>query len=672
MKKIIFLLFLILAQIVVAQKHKPGKISKEELQETQNALYPDADATILYREYKSSFVYNQSKGFELMTTVFERVKIYNPEGFSLGTKRIKTYNYGKDREQLEGLKAVTYNLVDGSIKKDKLSKKNVFEKRLNNYYVGTSFTMPNLKPGSVIEYEYKISSPFTDIGTIDLQYEVPVNKIKVELRIPDFYVYKNYPNPQAAVGYTYDESEKNIEVALRGRSGLGTANYGTFGDNSQRDNGTSGYKERIFLLEEVNIPPLKNTGYVDNIDNYRAKTIWELAVIKNSEGALKQYATTWNAVTTSIYDRDAFAGQINKSNYYQEDLDAALTGLATPEEKMNAIYRLVKSKVLWNMYRGYFPEKGVKKAYKEGEGNAADINLMLVSMLRTAALNADPVLVSTKDNGIPLFPTRYGFNYVIAQVTIAGKNYLLDATDTFAAIGLLPGRVMNWQGRVIRPNGASNWVSLYPAFVSNKLTYAQAEISPENTSVRVRSRLGAHYAKKYRDRNFKKSEAEQLKDLDENKEVVVFSDLNIQDLESTKENMTLSYNANAASIVEEINGDLYFSPMLFFAQKENPFKEETRTYPLFFDFPKSSKYSITIKMPEGYAVKSLPEAINVAIPGEAIRYSYLISEANGGLQLAVTLTISEPALVADDYGYIKAIFSQIVEKENEKVVLLKI
>ncbi|MDA8971523.1 DUF3857 domain-containing transglutaminase family protein [Flavobacteriaceae bacterium] len=671
MKKYVLIIFIIIAQVTIAQNYKPGKVSKEELRESQNALYPDAEATILYREYKTFFTYNQSKGFELMTEVFERVKIYKPEGFSFGTKRLKTYNHDKDREQLLSLKAVTYNLVKGSIEKDKLSKSKVFEDRINNYYIETSFTMPNLKPGSIVEYEYRISSPFTDIGSIDLQFEIPVNKIKVELKIPDFYIYRNYPNPQAAIGYAYEESEKKVEVAIRGRSGIGTADYDTTG-RDRSNHGSSGYREKIFTLEEVNVPPLKNTGYVDNIDNYRAKTIWELAMTRTSGGVEKRYATTWDAVTKSIYDRDAFSEQINQSKYYQEDLDTALRGLTNLEEKMAAIFGLVKSKVTWNKYAGYFPENGVKKTYKEGKGNVADINLMLVSMLRYANLNADPVLVSTKNNGIPVFPTRYGFNYVIAQVRIGDKNYLLDATDPIAAIGLLPERVMNWQGRVVRPNGTSNWVSLYPAFVSNKLTYVQAEVSPDFTNIIVRTRLGAHYAKEFRNQNYNRSEAIQLKNLEKYNEVIAFSDLKIKDLETTKENITLSYKATATSIVDDINGDLYFSPMLFFAQKENPFKEETRTYPLFFDFPKSNKYNITIKIPDGYKIKSLPEAISVAMPGKIISYSYLISEANGSIQLAVTLDINKPALVADDYGYIKAIFSQIVEKENEKVVLFKI
>ena len=36
---------------------------------------------------------------------------------------------------------------------------------------------------------------------------------------------------------------------------------------------------------------------------------------------------------------------------------------------MAAIFGLVKSKVTWNKYAGYFPENGVKKTYKEGKGN---------------------------------------------------------------------------------------------------------------------------------------------------------------------------------------------------------------------------------------------------------------------------------------------------------------
>jgi hypothetical protein len=65
------------------------------------------------------------------------------------------------------------------------------------------------------------------------------------------------------------------------------------------------------------------------------------------------------------------------------------------------------------------------KAYKDKTGNVAEINLMLTAMLRYAGLNANPVLVSTRSNGIAMFPNRTAFNYVIAAVENGGNYTLL-------------------------------------------------------------------------------------------------------------------------------------------------------------------------------------------------------------------------------------------------------
>jgi hypothetical protein len=70
------------------------------------------------------------------------------------------------------------------------------------------------------------------------------------------------------------------------------------------------------------------------------------------------------------------------------------------------------------------------KAYKDKTGNVAEINLMLTAMLRYG-LNANPVLVSTRSNGIAMFPNRTAFNYVIAAVENGGNYTLLDASDIY-------------------------------------------------------------------------------------------------------------------------------------------------------------------------------------------------------------------------------------------------
>ncbi len=674
-KALITLLFLSCFILTHAQNYKPGKVSKKELEEVKDPLFPDADAAVLYREYSVKTNYSQSKGFELSTSVFERIKIYNAEGFDWGTIRVKTYNHLEDREQMGDIRAATYNLVDGSVKKDKLKGSQVFEERINDYYVATKFTLPNLKAGSIIEVEYTIESPFVSIDDIDLQYTIPIKKLVVDVKVPDRYVYKTYPNPQASLAYSFKESDKNIEITFREQSGLGTLNRNgniSSSDGRGLKNKSGSYQERRYLMEEVNVPPLKEQGFVDNIRNYQARSIWELSLIKNPNGIPKNYSTSWDAVTKSIYENDKFVNQLNKSDYYENDLSTAIKGIEDPVKKMNAIFNFVQQKVLWNNTYGYFPAKGVKKAYKEGEGSVGDINLMLASMLQSQNITASPVLVSTKNNGVPLFPTRYGFNYLIVKAEIAGKSYLMDATDSFAYVGLLPERAMNWQGRLINRDGTSGWVALYPNFMSNALTYVQAEIKDGAFEIKTRERLSQHYANDYRNQYYKKSNETQVEALDENGESVTFSNFEVKDLETRKEHLTRSYDAKSPSLLEDINGDLYFSPMLIFAQKENPFKDDNRLYPLFFEYQKSHKYNITIKIPEGYKVTSLPEQSKAEIAGGAAGYSYLISETATSIQLAVTMDINKPILVAEDYQYIKAMFSQIVEKESEKVVLSKI
>ena len=673
MKNYNFLLCLLIMTVTAtAQNFKYGKVSKEELAEKANPAYPEAEATVLYREYKVAFDYTQGKGFTQTVTVHERIKIYTKEGFDWATKNRIVYDNGSEREVFE-VKGVTYNLVDGSIEKEKLDRNAEFEERINKYRVSNKFTMPNIREGSVIEYEYEIMSPFSSIDNIDLQYTIPINKEVVDIRVPEFYVYNIQSNPRASVSFNFETDSREKEVNFRSRSGIGSANYGSYNSNNSATRaGTSSYKENSYTLEESNIPPLKKEVFVDNLENYKATSLWELAMVNDPGGIPENRATTWEAVSKSVFESDDFVNQIKKTDYYQAELDAMLQQATTDEEKMALVLNFVKSKVKWNKYYGYFPDKGVKKAYKDGLGNTADINLMLISMLQSAGLDTYPVLVSTKENGIPVYPTREGFNYVIAAVKSNGAFHIMDASDPFSNVNLLPERAMNWQGRLIRPDGSSDWVGLYPGYVSQKLTYIQAEIDGDNVLAKVRERKGGHFAKEYRSAYVNSTVESQQDAINTGAEVVVISEFETKDLKSLKQNMSISYTANSNSLVEEIGGDLYISPMLFFAQTENPFKDSSREYPIFFEYPKSQKYNISIKIPEGYKVKSLPQGVKATLANNNGSYSYLLQETPGMLQLAVSLDINTPVILPQDYEYVKGMFSQITTKEKEKVVLTKI
>ena len=160
MKKLMFLIGFGFALTMQAQDYDFGEVSKEELQESSCNIDSTADACFLYKYRKSYLEYQRTGNFHLITEVHERIKIYNKDGLNYATKAIKLYAGGSDDEDLNGIKGYTYSLVGNKIIENKLKKDAVFKTELSKYWHEVKFTMPNVKEGVIIEYKYRIDSPY--------------------------------------------------------------------------------------------------------------------------------------------------------------------------------------------------------------------------------------------------------------------------------------------------------------------------------------------------------------------------------------------------------------------------------------------------------------------------------------------------------------------------------
>lgn len=293
-------------------------------------------------------------------------------------------------------------------------------------------------------------------------------------------------------------------------------------------------------------------------------------------------------------------------------------------------------------------------------------------MLRYANLDANPVLVSTKSHGIPLFPTRNGFNYVIAAVSLPQGILLLDATNKDAEIGVLKSDVLNWQGRMIKKDGSSGWVSLSPQAPAVKSAMVTAEIKPDlSVFGKAQNRFTGNYAFKYRSEFKNLNEDAQRKEIEKNSNQAELSALHFENLDTTGKPVSLEYDFESMGAVEDVAGKLYFSPMVFMATKENPFKPETRNYPIDFGYPIKDRYIINIALPEGYKVESLPENAMFNLGENIGSYRYLISQVGNKLQLSVEFSMNKSYIAAEEYGNLKKFYELLIAKENEKVVLSK-
>ncbi|WP_428231477.1 transglutaminase domain-containing protein [Flavobacterium sp.] len=654
---------------VTAQEFKLGKVSVAELEQKMHPKDSSAAAAILYKKGKTRIEYDQNDGFITVTDVETRIKIYKKEGYNWANQSVWYYSSNGFKERVSFADAVTYNLVNGKIEKTKLKSDGAFDEIVNKFRGQKKITMPNVKEGSIIEFSYQVRSPSDRmIRDWDFQTSVPVNYSEFSTYVPEYYVFNSRQKGYVFPKITTVTNPRSITFTNKERSGGGWGNTQTTFSTDKLD-----YTETQTTYLALDFPAMKDEAYVNNIDNYTSSVQHELSMTKYPNSQIKMYSTDWNSVAKTIYDYDDFGPELNKTGYFEEDLKKILADKNTSEEKILAIFNHVKANVKWNDYTGYSCDSGVKKAYKEKTGNIADINLMLTAMLRYAGLTANPVLISTRSNGISIFPNRNAFNYVIAAVETPNGNVLLDASDKFSTPNVLPFRALNWSGRLIRKDGSSEEVDLMPKKASNDIVFMNYSIDPEGkVTGKTRRQCTDYNAMITRDKIAGIKEEEYLEKLENQNNKIEISDYSRTNEKELLLPTIETYSFTGNNLCEVIGGKIYVSPMLFLTNEKNPFKQEVREYPVDFGFPFIDKYNITIQIPEGYTTEVLPEPLVMNMENNLGSFKFNIASTGNALQISIQHQINDAIVSTEKYEMLKEYYKGMIAKETEKIVLKRI
>ncbi len=665
------ILILLLCLNSFGQKFKFKNVSKEELEEKFHPKDSTTSAAVLFEEGTLTMKFDEKWFYEL--EVVKRIKIYNEDGYDYATIKIP-YFYGDNnssREDIKSLKAYTYNLEGNKVKGEKIKNADIINEQVSEKWKQFKFTFPNLKPGTVIEYTYVYESP--NIGELPkwtFQEDIPVNYSKYSHVIPYYFGYKAYSR-----GYHPIDFDKIVtETSLAFSQSASTDTYGM--KTLSTETGTSIVEANMSTYIATDVPKLKDEPFVNNLNNFMTSVKHEMAFSKSGNGQIKEYTTTWQNVSKTLQMSESFGVELDKTNYYQEDIDNALMGAVTEDDKINRILDFVKNRMRWNDYVGIYASEKLKKAYDNRTGSAAQINLMLTSMLRYSGLNANPVLVSTISNGLPLdIASTEIYNYIITAVEKENEIILLDATNKYTAPNLLPNRCLNWKGQLIRRSGSSKEVQLNPSTVSKDVFIMNIEIESEGKIMgQMRRQYTNQLAYQYRV-NFSNVNKESYIEKLENDFDISITDYKNSNVEELTKPIIQTIKFEKEDGVDIINNDIYISPLLFLSLDENPFKQDKadRKLPIDFTFPTSKKYVINIGVPEGYTIDYYPEPIAIGLPNNVGSYRFNIKKSSsGGLQISVNKDIKRYILGPEYYQAMKDFYKQIVNKETDKIVLKKL
>src|SRR4030042_621223 len=149
-----------------------------------------------------------------------------------------------------------------------------------------------------------------------------------------------------------------------------------------------------------NLPAFEEEPYLPNIQDYLTGVRFELSAINYPGGGGYEVSPTYEKISERLLDDDEFGGPINKSLMFSKTVKTLTTGMNSQIEKARAIYDHVKTHMHWNDEEELFVGRSFKRSYYEQYGNSADINLMMINMMRSAGIQADPVILSTRENGL--------------------------------------------------------------------------------------------------------------------------------------------------------------------------------------------------------------------------------------------------------------------------------
>jgi hypothetical protein len=639
--------FLVLPATVLAQ----GSFAPVSLNDLRFTYDKDTAAhAVVLEEFGRAF-FDNSPRTSVIFQYHVRMKIMDKEGlrkgnFSLGLRRNEN-----SAERLTSVRASSFNLNGTDIVETRLDDKEVFTEDKTKYSRQVKFAVPNVHPGSVMDVTWEIESPYvSDFRTWEFQSDIPKLKSDFHALIPANYVYS---------------------IVLRGSLSLSTEKSSAEKD-CYRPGGGRKADCALLMYGMVNIPAFRNEQFMTARANFLSAVYFELSEVRYFDGKVKKYTSEWSDVNTTLLNELNFGQQIKKNkDILQKEIRTLTAGMA-PLERAKAIHRRIANHFVWDKIYGIYCENGIQKASETRKGNVADINLSLVAALQGAGFDANPVILATREKGVPIdiHPVLSDFNYVVVEVTIDANSYLLDATENVFPFGLLPVRCLNGRGR--RIGKMPDWVELKPIDKRKKVVILDLAVDDRGKFVGKASLTHQGYdgaIKRYElttgDRN------KYIAGITNEWRLASLENYDVRDLEDMDQPLTevmdVSWDGSDGPGADK----LYLNPFLIEKWKKNPFIYSERSFPVDFGAPLDIMLVVNLSYPEGYELTEIPSNVALTLPAGGGKYLFSVTRLGNKVSLLNQLLLNKTVYSPGEYRALYDLFGRFIQMQESVIVFTK-
>jgi hypothetical protein len=624
-KVILILSFPVLMISAMSGQKAPIKFGDVSLEELEMKSYPaDTSTTAVILCDYGSFVatakvsYGNTRNYQF--TRIRRIKILKKEGYSWA-------NSGYPCNINTQIRGITFNLENGKIVKTNLKNESIFKDRVTEDKYVMRIAMPNVKVGSVIDLIFTSASP---LQVWRFQEEIPVKYSELIMEDTPYVRFKNN-----FFGY---------EPLL-----ISTPNRWV----------------------AKNMPSFKVEPLMTSKENYLTKLEFDFLDI-----GFQSITTSWEDINRLLIKNDYFGNALINSGYLGSLAKKIEESNSTREERLKQAFEAVKSEIKWDENENlYASNKTLAFPFKMKIGNSADINLILLQLLKKLKFDVVPIVLSTRDNGFlsQVSPSLEKLNYVIVLVKCEGKSFLLDATEPFMPYYLLPLRCLNYTGRMVN-EASGDQITVGTTFKDKEFATYQLKMQEDNKLSGKILLKNVDYAahglrKKYSTFN---STDEYIEDYKKDKQGLQIVESTIYNIDSIYLPVIEDYRVTIDNQVNEIGNEIYVLPMFYHRLKENPFKMDSRTYPVDFGYNIDKTITASIEIPENYIVSELPATVRLKLPDNAASLTYIVNQSGNIINVKSVFSINKIMFLPSEYNSLREFYDQVIKKHSEPIILKRI
>jgi hypothetical protein len=560
------------------------------------------------------------------------------------------------QENIEDFKAVAYNMENGKVKKTRIGMEKIYKERIDKDYMRAKIAIPQVKAGTVIEYEYKLhSNVFYHIYDWEAQKDIPVVYTNYRLEIPTIFIFNVETAGIQQLNSTVTQGVLNYQVA----SGDMAKKYQRY--------------TNIYNCTGRNLKALKKDDYVWNVRDYYTKVTAELQSMHLAADDHRDMRRTWEQVDNILFNHSDFGARLYKHSKYRDELLAkGIDKIGSLEEKVAATYRFLRQRLAWN---GEYEllTKSPSDIVKKGSGSNADLNMMLINMLGDVGVKACPVLMSTRRHGrLPkTYPTLNKLNTFIVGIPNGTSWIYLDASSADGYLNVLSANLYAEQARVIEKGTQGQWVDLQKTGEARSKVTITATLSPDGL---MRGEQTTVYSGN--------AAADERKAFRQAADSAAFTTA-----KATKNGVTITqckmegHRDFAPNVTEVISftkqGDvtddhIYINPFTELPITVNPFTEKERLLPVEFPCRNTFNAFVQLTLPEGWQLEEMPKSVTVSTPDKSAsgRINYGIADGN-------TVTINYQFRLASvcfdhkQYGMLSQLFDIFASRSKDMLVVTK-